>query len=66
LKRRIHTQRLAGKPDRKPQLGAKLDSVREGYRVLFVRSHAIYYTVSDSAIHVIRVLHRRMDPGLYL
>ena len=49
-----------------PQLGAKRDSVREGYRVLFVASHAIYYTIGDEAIHIVRVLHDRMDPDKHL
>lgn len=49
-----------------PGLGAKRDYVREGYRVLFVASHAVYYTVSDSTITIVRVLHRRMDPDQHL
>jgi len=48
---------------RNPELGARRDYAREGYRVLFVNSHAIYYTVMPSTIHVIRVLHGQMDPG---
>lgn len=47
-------------------MGAKRDNVREGYRVLFINSHAIYYNVTQSAIHVIRVLHGQMDPGRHL
>ena len=52
------TRALADNPD----LGMKRDYVREGYRALFVGWHAIYYTVTPSAIHVIRVLHVQMDP----
>jgi len=37
-----------------PELGNKRDYVREGYRVPFVNRHAVYYTISPSAIHVIR------------
>lgn len=51
---------------RNPELGARRDYVREGYRVLFVNRHAIYYTVMASTIHVVRVLHGEMDPGKYL
>lgn len=47
---------------RKRELGAKRDNVREGYRVLFVNSHAVYYTVTPSIIQIIRVLHGQMDP----
>lgn len=49
-----------------PEMGANRDYVREGYRVLFVNSHAVYYTVAPSAIHIIRVLHGKMDPGRHL
>jgi toxin ParE1/3/4 len=55
-------QQLADSPD----MGAKRDYVREGYRVLFVNSHAVYYTVTPSAIHIIRVLHGQMDLGRHL
>jgi toxin ParE1/3/4 len=51
---------------RKPELGAKRDNIREGYRVLFINSHAVYYTVTPSIIHVIRVLHGQMDPERHL
>lgn len=51
-------QRLAGNPNR----GASRAHVRQGYRVLSVKSHAIYYKVTAPVIHVIRVLHVRMDP----
>lgn len=47
-------------------IGPKRDDVREGYRVLFVNSHAIYYTVTPSMIHIVRVLHDRMDPDKHL
>ena len=44
------------------ELGAKRDYVREGYRVLFINRHAVYYTVTPATIHVVRVLHGLMDP----
>jgi len=49
-----------------PEMGAKCDYVREGYGVLLINSHAVYYTVSSSAIHIVRVLHGHMDPGRHL
>lgn len=49
-----------------PEMGSRRDYVREGYRVLFSGRHAIYYTVAPSAIHIIRVLHDRMDPEQHL
>lgn len=48
------------------EMGAKRDYVREGYRVLFINRHAVYYTVTPSEIHIVRVLHGQMDPGRYL
>jgi len=51
---------------RNPESGARRDYVCDGYRVLFVNHHAIYYTVTASTIHIVRVLHGEMDPGKYL
>jgi toxin ParE1/3/4 len=48
------------------ELGAKRDDVRDGYRVLFINRHAIYYTVAPSTIHIVRVLHAQMDPDRHL
>lgn len=49
-----------------PEMGERRDYVREGYRVLLVNSHAVYYTVTPAAIQVVRVLHGNMDPASYL
>lgn len=49
-----------------PEIGVRRDYVREGCLVLFVRSHAVYYTVTPDSVHIIRVLHRRMDPDRHL
>ena len=49
-----------------PEMGGKRHYVRDGYRVLFAGSHAVYYTITPSAIHVIRILHVRMDPERHL
>ena len=49
-----------------PEMGERRDYVREGYRVLLINSHAVYYTVTPTAIHVVRVLHGHMDPARYL
>ena len=45
-----------------PRLGKACDDVREGYRVLFIARHAIYYTLAPGVVHIIRVLHEQMDP----
>jgi toxin ParE1/3/4 len=49
-----------------PELGANRDFVRRGYRALFVKRHAIYYTATDAEIYVVRVLHEQMDPARHL
>jgi toxin ParE1/3/4 len=36
-----------------PEIGVKRDHVRDGYRVLFVGSHAVYYTVMPDTVHII-------------
>jgi toxin ParE1/3/4 len=51
---------------RNPDIGATRDYVREGYRVLFLNSHAVYYTVTPSSIQIVRVLHGQMDPDRHL
>ena len=51
---------------RNPEIGAKRDYVRAGYRVLFLNSHAVYYTFTPSTIHITRVLHGQMDPDRHL
>jgi len=49
-----------------PETGMKRDHVRDGYRVLFVGSHSVYYTVLPDTVHIIRVLHGSMDPDRHL
>jgi toxin ParE1/3/4 len=47
-------------------LGAKRDYVRDGYRVLFINRHAVYYIVTASTVHIVRILHSQMDPERHL
>jgi toxin ParE1/3/4 len=49
-----------------PEVGEKRDGVREGYRVVLINRHAVYYTVTPRVIHVVRVLHGRMDTSRHL
>lgn len=51
---------------RQPEMGARRDSVRDGYRVLFVNHHAIYYLITPFAVQIVRVLHARMDPQRHM
>lgn len=42
--------------------GKSMEHIRKGYRVTKVKSHLIFYRVSnENIIEVIRVLHERMD-----
>ncbi|UAA39803.1 type II toxin-antitoxin system RelE/ParE family toxin [Paraneptunicella aestuarii] len=43
-----------------PQLGFARDDLKTGYRQLTVAKHCVFYRVSKSKIHVIRILHERM------
>ena len=49
-----------------PGLGAPCDHIRQGYRRVIFREHAIYYYPTDDGIAVIRILHRRMDAQRHL
>ena len=44
------------------ELGKQCDHIRQGYRLLRINRHVVYYTVTPSAVHIIRVLHERMEP----
>ena len=46
-----------------PLIGRTCDDIRSGYRKLNVGSHVIFYKTNSDAIHVIRILHARMDFG---
>ena len=46
----------------RPLSGISLDHIKDGYRMARVKSHLIFYRVSeDDVIEVVRVLHKRMD-----
>ena len=45
-----------------PQRGVSRSSVRDGFRVLFVNRHAVYYQLTPTAVDIVRVLHAQMDP----
>ncbi|HEY6458081.1 MAG TPA: type II toxin-antitoxin system RelE/ParE family toxin [Steroidobacteraceae bacterium] len=49
-----------------PELGVSRDVVRAGYRALLINHHAVYYTITQGAIYIVRVLHEGMDPGRHL
>ena len=49
-----------------PERGVRRGYVHDGYRVLFVGSHAVYYNATSDSVHVVRVLHESMDPDRHL
>lgn len=50
-----------------PQIAAKIENIRKGYRKFPQGSHVIYFRESDThKIEIIRVLHRRMDATAHL
>ena len=50
-----------------PQIAARIESVRKGYRKFPQGSHVIYFRGSNThKIEIIRVLHKRMDAKTHL
>lgn len=46
--------------------GVSAEYIRAGYWKYFSGSHAIYYTVADRYLDVIRILHQSRDAGAHL
>lgn len=46
---------------KKPKSGKNLNSLREGYYSIKVKSHFIFYKFSSSELEIIRILHESMD-----
>lgn len=43
-----------------PELGFARDDIKSGYRQLSAEKHHIFYRISSTKIHIIRILHDRM------
>jgi toxin ParE1/3/4 len=41
--------------------GRSMDHVRKGYRASKVKTHLIFYRVTNDVVEIIRILHERMD-----
>lgn len=41
--------------------GKSMEHVRKGYRASKVKSHLIFYKISNDIIEIVRILHERMD-----
>jgi toxin ParE1/3/4 len=46
---------------RDPRRGRPCDNIRVGYRKYPVGSHVLFFQMLEGAVHVVRVLHQRMD-----
>ena len=47
--------------------GRPIDDIRPGYRKLAVRSHFLFYRITDTGlIDIVRILHQRMDVSAHL
>lgn len=44
-----------------PEIGRERPDIQHGFRSLNVGRHIIFYTIKDLEIHVLGVLHGRMD-----
>jgi len=49
-----------------PESGRSADSIRAGYRYLRIGRHLAFYTYTEQAVSVRRVLHDQMDFGRHL
>ncbi|WJG08148.1 type II toxin-antitoxin system RelE/ParE family toxin [Aliiglaciecola sp. LCG003] len=49
-----------------PCLGVSCDNVRVGYKFYRQGKHLIYFKTTDYGVAVIRILHERMSPSLFL
>jgi len=41
--------------------GKSIEHIRKGYRAAKVKSHLIFYKISNDVIEIVRILHERMD-----
>ena len=41
--------------------GKSMEHIRKGYRASKVKSHLIFYKISNDIIEIVRILHERMD-----
>lgn len=44
-----------------PQMGRERSDVKDGYRCLNIEKHVLFYKMVKTEIHILGVLHSRMD-----
>lgn len=49
--------------ERNPNLGRSREDLGPGYRSLTIHRHIAFYTVDESVVRIIRVLHGRIEPN---
>ena len=49
-----------------PELGFACDYICGGYRQLHINHHLVFYRVTASKIHIVRILHESMNYGAHL
>ena len=49
-----------------PELGTACDYIREGYRQFHINRHSVFYRVTATKIHIVRVLHDSMNYTAHL
>ncbi|WP_170162422.1 type II toxin-antitoxin system RelE/ParE family toxin [Methylocystis hirsuta] len=47
-----------------PSSGASRDRLARGLRVVFQGNYAVYYTLAESEIIIVRILHSARDPAV--
>lgn len=52
--------------DENPELGNMADDIRAGYRRFPHECHVIFYTLEQSDVFFVRILHKRMDAVINL
>lgn len=43
------------------EAGKSMEHIRKGYRASKVKSHLIFYRITNETVEIIRILHERMD-----
>jgi toxin ParE1/3/4 len=49
-----------------PELGLACDYIYDGYRQFHINRHLVFYRVTASKIHIVRVLHESMNYRAHL
>jgi len=44
-----------------PRRGRPCDEIKAGYRKLLAGAHVIFYRTTPAGVHIVRILHQRMD-----